>query len=158
MSWLSRLFKPKPQADRRRLTGAAVAMLLSHALNGQKAPNYRHVGTKRVMAVTTREMIRAASDRSFKPWVEDAWECEQQAQAVVNELQTMATAEGCSHAAGILIGLHADDPTADDRQDFHVWVWAVVESQPAPRIVLFDATTREWADIPDVNDIHFSLA
>ncbi len=153
-----RFFKPKPVANRRILTGETVAMMLAHALQGQKAPNYRHVGTKARMAVTTREMIRAASDRSYKPWQKDRWECEQQALELVQELQKLAVAEDCSHAAGILIGLRADDPTPDERQDFHVWVWAVVESAPAPRVVLFDATEREWADIPDVNQIHFSFA
>jgi hypothetical protein len=57
----------------------------------------------------------------------------------------------------VLIGLHADDPAPDDRQDFHVWVWALVESSDdRTRVVLFDATAREWADIPDVSNIHFS--
>ncbi len=158
MSWIARLLRPKVKTDRRHMTGESVAMLLFHALQGQKAPNYRHLGTKRVMAVTTREMVRAASDRSYRPWERDAWECEQQALELLQELQKHASAEGCSHAAGILMGLHADDPTPDLRQDFHVWVWALCESAPAPRIQLFDATAREWADIPDVHEIHFSMA
>ena len=156
MSFFSRLFKPKPAPNRRRLTGETVALLLRSALAGRLAPNYRHVGAKRMMAVTTREMVRAASDRSFKPWSRDAWECEDQARALVNDLQLLAAIEGCSHAAGVLIGLRADDPTPDERQDAHVWVWAIIESVGEPRVVLFDATEREWTDIPDVCEIHIS--
>ncbi len=157
MSWFSRMFKPQPVTTRRTLPGAAVALLLRQALERSLAPNYRHVSTKARMAVTSREMIRAASDRSYLPWLKDRWECEDQARALVHELQLLARDEGCSHACGVLIGLHADDPVPDDRQDFHVWVWALVESaDDRTRLVLFDATAREWADIPDVSDIHFS--
>lgn len=156
MSFFSRLFKPKPAPNRRRLTGETVAVLLRSALAGRLAPNYRHIGAKRMMAVTTREMVRAASDRSFKPWSRDAWECEDQARALVNELQRLAAAEGCSHAIGTLIGLHADDPTPDERQDAHMWVWTVIESVGELRVALFDATAREWTDIQDVCEIHIS--
>lgn len=151
-------FKPKPKPSRSRISGEQSAMLLKKALQGRTAPNYRHVGTKRIMAITTREMVRAASDRSYKPWVRDAWECEDQARALVDELQKMAAREGCSHDCGILIGKPFHDDLADEVRDYHVWVWALVESSHvSATLAFFDATAREWADAYEFEDVHLSM-
>jgi hypothetical protein len=158
MNWLSRLLGPKVITNRRRIPGKLVEIVLRQKLSGCLAPNYHHVGTKREVAVTTREMIQWASDKAYLKWIERAWECEQQAAEATQRLHKFAIAEGCSHACGILIGLDRLDRTPDEKQDSHVWVWGIVEGPDTSlRVVLYDTTTREWTDIPDVNDITFSL-
>ncbi len=156
MGLFAKLFKiNKPVAPRRRLDGKTVYTLLKEALKGHLADNYRHVSQKTVLAVTTKEKVVQAADRSFMPWRENQWECEDVARALVNEAQRMAANEGCSWAVGTLRG--SSSPTM-----LHVWVWAIVEDKnsgqfPASRVVIYDPTAREWEDIDDLRDVDYSF-
>lgn len=158
MSWFSRIFKPKPRPTRRRIPGELAEITLRLKLAGCFAKNYHHVGTKREVAVTTKEMIQWASDKAYLKHIKEVWECEQQAAEAVQTLHKFAISEGCSHACGYLIGLDRLDHTPDEKQDNHVWVWGIVEDDAGSlHVVLYDTTNREWADIPDVGEITFSL-
>jgi hypothetical protein len=158
MSIFRRLLGPKVITNRRRIPGELVEIVLRQKLSGCLAPNYHHVGTKREVAVTTREMIQWASDKAYLKWIERTWECEQQAAEAVQQLHKFAIAEGCSHACGYLIGIDVLDRKPDEKQDSHVWVWGIVQDPDTSlRVVLYDTTNREWTDIPDVGNITFSL-
>lgn len=158
MSFFRRLLGPKVITTRRRIPGELAEITLRRELAGCFAKNYRHVGTKRDVVVTTKEMIQWASDEAYLKWVKNSWECEQQAAEAVQTLHKFAIAERCSHACGYLIGFDFLDHTPDEKQDKHVWVWGIVEDDAGSlEVVLYDTTNREWADIPDVGEITFSL-
>jgi len=149
-------FQRKPA--RRRLTGATVHALLQEALLPSLAANYRHIGLKSSMAVVSKEKIVQAADRVFMPWREDVWECEDQARAVVNEAQRMAANEGCSWAIGTLRALS----TTPGKHELHIWVWALVEDKsstlfPTARVVVYDATARDWEDIAELKDVDYTI-
>ncbi len=157
MSWFSRMFQPKPKPGRQRIPGEQVAVMLRTALGSRLAPNYRHIGTKRVMAVSERSLVQWASDASYETWIRDAWECENQADAAVQRLQLLGRREGCSHACGVLHGIPANPDDVELPVDAHVWLWAIVaDGAYGQRVMLFDTTARDWADLDDVRDIYFS--
>lgn len=146
---------PAPKPVHRVLLGEQVDVMLRAALNGRAGPQYRHLGQKRRMRVLTREMMREASDRSFRPWVEDRHECEDIARDMQSELQHMAAETGCTGACGVL---RAVDDTLEALEAVrHVWVWGVVESSPNPRLALFDPTARKWADFENLTDADYTL-
>lgn len=158
MSFFRRLFGPKIVTNRRRIPGELAEITLRLKLAGCFAKNYHHVGTKREVAVTTKEMIQWASDKAYLKHIKEVWECEQQAAEAVQTLHKFAISEGCSHACGYLIGLDVQDRSPDEEQDSHVWVWGIVQDPDTSlRVVLYDTTNREWSDIPDVGEITFSL-
>lgn len=158
MSFFRKLLGPKVITNRRRIPGELVQIVLRQKLTGSLAKNYHHVGTKREVAVTTKEMIQWASDKAYLKWIEKTWECEQQAAEAVQTLHKFAITEGCSHACGYLIGLDLSYLTPGEEQDSHVWVWGIVQDPDTSlRVVLYDTTNREWTDIPDVGEITFSL-
>ena len=158
MGLFQKIFKLSKPINRRRLSGETVAALLRTALHGRVTANYRHIGQKTQLAVTAREKIVQASDRAFMPWLDGRWECENQAMAVVNEAQKIAANEGCSWACGMLRGRR----TEGMEDALHVWVWALVEEDPkamfpTAKLLLYDATAREWDDLVDVKDIDYTL-
>jgi len=158
MNWFwKRKPAPQPPPLRTLLPGELVDVLLRQALAGRLAPHYRHLATKRVMARTTTQHVEQASRDSYLPRLENRWECEDQARALVHHLQLAVRAEPFSHACGLLIALDATDPTPDARQDKHCWVWAIVAGpQGQNRVALFDATARRWTNIGGVTNVHHS--
>jgi hypothetical protein len=157
MRFFRKLLGPKVITARQRIPGEQVAVMLRTALASRLAPNYRHIGTKRVMAVTERSLVQWASNDSYETWIRDAWECENQGDAAVQALQLLGRREGCSHACGVLYGIPANPDDLELPVDAHVWMWAIVsDSAYGHRVVLFDTTSRDWADLDDVRDIYFS--
>lgn len=162
MKFFSGLFslrKPAPPA-RRVLDGVQVKALLLETFKGGFAPNYRHITQKERLAVCRMEDIADAAAKVYMPWRKDAWECEDQARAVLNECQRRAANEGCSWACGVL---RADNGAIGDiERQLHVWLWAVVEKPgmarfPESRVLCYDATGRKWADLRDINYVDYTL-
>ncbi len=157
MNFFRKLFAPKVVANRRRIPGELAHHYLMMALRGRFDKDYHFNNTKRFVAITTRQMVQAASDKAFQKRIELAWECEDAARGVVNALQLMGRAEGCSHACGTLVALDARDETPDSKQDRHVWVWCIIEDgEGTSKVALFDATAGDWSDLDDVSHIKFT--
>lgn len=160
MSLFSRLFKSSPKKSisvRRRIPGELAHAHIQRVFAGQFAKNYCYNNTKRAVAVTTREVIEAASYKSFKARIEGCWECEDIARALVNEIQLFGRSEGCSHACGTLVALDATDKTTDSKQDRHVWLWCIIDGGGGSLVLaLFDATQRQWSKLDDVSNITFT--
>lgn len=156
MRWLSKLFTTsKKVPSRSRIDGATVEGLLSLKLRDRKRANYRHLPTKGTTAVPTMADIEAAEKKAFRPWLKDAWECEQQAIELVQQCQKIAANEGLSWAVGIMRAR----PASGD--GLHVYVFAVVHATDgrfADRDVRFyDATARRWVGVEAFSGVDFTL-
>lgn len=146
--------KPKPPA-RTAIFGETVHVLLNAALVGNKTSHYRHLSQKSTLSVITTSDIEAAAKKAYMPWRKDAWECEDQARALVNEAQRMAANEGRSWAIGTL---RAEDPSKSS--GLHVLVWAIVllPGRFTERaVVCYDATAQQWRGISTLTGVDYTM-
>jgi hypothetical protein len=150
-SWFS-----KPKATlRSSIDGATVKTLLDLALQGRKRADYRHLGQKESLSVITREDIEEAARKAWRKYVKGAWECENQATAVMHHAQVLASAERRSWAMGIL---RARAPQGLD--GLHVWVWAVVQTEgrfAGRDVCFFDATAQSWSRKEDLHEVDYTM-
>lgn len=145
--------KPKP-LPRRTLDGATVKALLELALKGRTRPDFRHFAQKDRMNVVTRQDIERAADKAFKPWRKEAWECEDQARALVHEAQKSAANEGCSWALGTLRSAYASSG------ELHVFVWCIVATEgrfAGLEVLFYNPTARGWSSVHELNQVDYTL-
>ena len=146
-------FLKRKQPKRSIIDGESVKLLLDSSLRLRKTTNYRHLAQKERMAVITFADIEKASAKSFAPWVEGRWECEDIARSLVDAAQRMAANEGLSWAIGTL---RADG----DGDTLHVYVWAIIhrEGPFADRdVVFYDPTIRRWVGADELNNVDYTL-
>ena len=146
-------FTSKPKLPRRQLRGETAQAMVLLALKGKTQQNFRLIMQKGVMACPSKLMLRKAADQAYKPWQENVWECEDQARAVVHQAQLLAAKEGCSWAVGTL---RANAPEGASH-DLHVFVWAILDTHEGLQFTLFDPTTDDWADVPDLSGVDYAL-
>jgi len=146
-------FFKRSKPARAVIDGATVHVLLDNALRGRKAPNYRHLAQKQRMAVIGYAEIEKASAKSFAPWVEGRWECEDIARSLIDTAQRTAANEGLSWAVGTLRAQKSLD-------ELHVYAWAIVhrEGRFADRdVVFYDPTARKWVGADELKNVDYTL-
>lgn len=147
MGLFSFLLNPRPA--RARLSGEQVASLLRATLH--KRGDYQHFGQKRTLAVVTQADLLKAESRSWMPWQQDRWECEDQCRAAVDAAQRSAANEGCSWACGVL---RAQPPASQPQDSRHVYVWAVTGTG---LVIIRDITARAWIAPQDLREVDYTM-
>ena len=145
--------KPKPKAQRSRITGETCSMLLQALFRGRTLPNFKLFMQKQTLTCPTTADVEQASQRAFMPWCQDVWECEDIARAFVHECQRTAANEGCSWAVGTL---RANSPLGTPNE-MHVFAWCIVEDSHGARAAkIYDPTACQWCNIPSGIDYALS--
>lgn len=144
------LFKSKAKNNkpRRVLDVATMRVIVNHAIGGNTAPNYRSIWTKQKAACPDGKIIEDASAKSYSPWSEHVWECEDQVRSLIDSAQRVGANEGMTFAIG---GLIADPPGGGSDGQRHFYVFMISDDA---RVSFFDATAREWTECPQ--NIYFS--
>ena len=149
MNFFYRIFRPSPPSKPRRVLDVETQRLMvEHAIKGATQVNYHAVWTKEVAAVCEQADLEAASRKSWMPWSKHAWECENQAMALIDALQRAAATAGHTRAVGLLF---ADPPGMFQDQARHVYIIAIVGNS----VAFFDPTAQQWCERP--HNIYFTM-
>lgn len=156
------LFKKKTPV-RRILNGETVALTVKRILKQSITDGFKLYLFKGKQAVITRGDVDEASLAAYRVWEADKWECEDQARALVHELQTRASKETCSYAVGVARGFPPKVPGVfQDGTKLHMYVWVVVESPtslgPVLDVMLYDATARREVNLKEVSGLDFACS
>ncbi len=143
-------FFKKPQ--RPVIDNITCGRLMKAALAGKTLPVFKYYNTKETMACPTPDDVVNADIKAFLPWEEGIWECENQANALVHQLQLMARSRRQTYAAGVL---RADDPSRRPGR-LHVFVWAVCTTPKGREVLIFDPTARQWFDIKRLTGVDYA--
>lgn len=153
MSFFS-LFKGKKKTPRReRVTQAAVSHTL---LTLHRRADYQHLNQKAALALPSAMEVADVVRDAWEPWQQHAWECEDQARAVIHAAQIKAANEGCSWAIGTL---RAQPPKGSDQSIRHVYVWAVIRTRPGGplSLLIHDPTALRSVPVEAVREVDYTM-
>lgn len=143
-------FFKKPQ--RTVIDGATCTALIRSALSGRTLTGFKFVNSKAVVACPTVDDVVNSDIKSWLPWEENIWECENQANALVHQIQLLARSRRQTYAVGVL---RADAPGRGPGW-LHVFVWAVCTTSKGREVLIFDPTDRKWFDIKKLTGVDYA--
>lgn len=158
MGWFT---KSPPPIVRRVVSGAKVAEIVKEAFKPysvDKEKGIRLFILKENQLTITRKDLEEAAFVAYRPWRKDGWECEDQARAMIHELQLKASKGPVSYAVGVVRG---NSPTGFDNE-LHMYVWGITEVDVAGvkklQLLVWDATRKQEVNLRELSGLDFGVS